>query len=327
VFVKNRQHFLMEEANGGEGTGGAGDGGILGDEGQGASGTGAGGGQGGGSGGSGEGQGANGSGGSGNGGGENPPKVTIPENWQDILPEEIRSQANLKNFKTVDALAKAYIHSQKMVGADKIAIPKNASDTELREIFEKLGLPKEADKYDVNLEKSDLSPEMIAAFKEQAFGLGIMPNQAKKLLEFFNNKQVEAKTSAQLNLKATFEKNMNLIKEEWGEAFNENAAKAKAALKEFGGSEDDIKYIRQNFGADPAVLRLLAKAGETLAEDKVRGEGGTNSNLLTPSQALAKIGQIKADINGPYFNPTHSDHAATKAEVKRLYELANPKKK
>lgn len=319
-----RNNFLMEEANGGEGAGGSG--GILGDDG--GQGTGTGGtGDGGSGGASGTGTGQGDAGGSGTGGGQGAPTVQIPENWQEILPSEIRDQANLRNFKTVDALAKAYIHSQKMVGADKIAIPKNASDTELREIFERLGLPKEAEKYDVKLENAVLDEKFTASFKEAAFKAGVMPNQAKQLLEFYNQNTKASQDSLVLAQKTKFEQNMNQIKEEWGEAYQENASRAKAALKEFTENEADAAYIRQNFGADPVVLRLLSKVGATLAEDKIKGEGGTGSNVLTPSQALARIGEIKSNIKGAYFDANHSDHAATKAEVSRLYKLAHPNKK
>lgn len=326
------KQFLMEEANGeGQGGGGAlGDGGGKGGSGDGSSGSGQGGAAGS-AGASGAGAGGAGSGDGGSGssqGGSGTPAVSIPENWQEILPNEIRDQANIRNFKTVDSLAKAYIHAQKMVGADKIAISKNPSEAEIREVQERLGLPKEADKYEVKLaDKSPLKKEIVDAFKKTAFEAGILPAQAQKLVDFMHSQEVENHNSQILRANQDFEKNMAAIHNEWGDAYGQMSAQAKAALKEFGATQDDINYFKQHFGANPTVLRFLSKVGGTLSEDKIKGEGGINSGAMTPNQALQKIAEIRANIKGPYFDPTHGDHAATKAEMKKLHEIAYPTKK
>lgn len=327
--------ILMEENNG-EGQGGSGTGeGALGDGGQGGSGQGSGtGGQGnsgGGTGGSsgnsgGSGSGDNGSGGS--NGGTQGQKVQIPENWQEVLPDEIKSEPSIKLHKTVDGLAKALINAQKLIGADKIAIPKNPDDKAIREIHERLGLPKEAEKYQIKAsENSPIPKELVEGFQKAAFEMGLLPGQAEKVVKWMEQVEIKSQESSTLQSKAAYEKNMDTIKSEWGEAYNENVLRAKAALREFGASEDDIKYIKQNFGATPAVLRLLAKAGSTLAEDKVRGEGNAAPGAMTPSQALAKIGEIKANLSHPYYNQNHSDHSAAKLEMKKLYEFAYTSKK
>lgn len=322
-------NLLMEEANG---EGQSGGGGALGDGGPGQ-GAGAGG-QGdksGGTGDAGAGAGGSGQGDGGSGaaqGGTNTQTIQIPENWQEILPDEIRNQANVRNFKTVPDVVKAYIHAQKMIGADKVAISKVPSEAEVREIQERLGLPKEVDKYEVKLpENTALKKEYVDSLKKAAFEAGVLPAQAQKLVEFLNTQEIEAQNSYNLHAKAEFEKNMASIKNEWGDAYGQMTAQAKAALKEFGATQDDINYFKQHFGANPTVLRFLSKVGGTLSEDKIKGEGGINPGAMTPNQALQKIAEIRANIKGPYFDSNHGDHAATKAEMKKLHEIAYPTKK
>lgn len=331
--------ILMEENDGSGGEGGSGGGnneGALGDGGgQGGSGQGAGtGGQGnssggtGGTGGNSSGAGSGDTGGGNSNGGTQNQKVQIPENWQEILPDEIKNEPSIKLHKTVDGLAKALINAQKLIGADKIAIPKNPDEKSIREIHEKLGLPKEAEKYQIKAsENSPIPKELVEGFQKAAFEMGLLPSQAEKVVKWMEQTETKSQESVNLQAKAAYEKNMDTIKAEWGEAYNENVLRAKAALREFGASEEDVKYIKQNFGANPAVLRLLAKAGATLAEDKVRGEGSTGSGAMTPSQALAKIGEIKANLGHAYYNPNHSDHSAAKLEMKKLYEFAYAGKK
>lgn len=330
-MLRNK-HLLMEETNG-EGQGGGSEG-ILGDTSGSGQGTGAGG-QGNSSGGTGgtggntdgAGQGNPGSGSA--NGGTSGEKVQIPENWQEVLPDEIKNEPSIKLHKTVDGLAKALINAQRLIGADKIALPKNPDDKAIREIHERLGLPKELEKYQIKAsENSPIPKELVDGFQKAAFEIGLLPGQAEKVVQWMEQTENKSQESVNLQAKAAYERNMDTIKSEWGEAYNENVLKAKAALREFGGSEEDVKHIKQTLGANPAVLRLLAKAGSTLAEDKVRGEGSTGSGAMTPSQALAKIGEIKSNTAHPYYNANHTDHSAAKLEMKKLYEFAYaPKKK
>ena len=62
--------------------------------------------------------------------------------WRESLPEDLKSDPSLLTVKDVPGLAKSYIHAQKMIGADKLAIPgKNASEEEWSAVYEKLGKP------------------------------------------------------------------------------------------------------------------------------------------------------------------------------------------
>ena len=58
------------------------------------------------------------------------------------LPEELQKEPSLQNFTNVGDMAKTLVHSQKMVGADKIAIPsKHATEEDWKQVYTKLGLP------------------------------------------------------------------------------------------------------------------------------------------------------------------------------------------
>ena len=43
--------------------------------------------------------------------------------WRSQLPKELQEDATLKKYTSVSALAGAYLNAQKLIGADKIAIP------------------------------------------------------------------------------------------------------------------------------------------------------------------------------------------------------------
>ena len=60
--------------------------------------------------------------------------------FRDSLPEDLRNNPSLKNFNDVGGLAKSYVHAQRMIGADKIALPnQNSTDEDWANVYNKLG--------------------------------------------------------------------------------------------------------------------------------------------------------------------------------------------
>ena len=45
------------------------------------------------------------------------------EDWRSMISEDLRGDTSLQHIGSIDAMAKSYINAQKMVGADKVAIP------------------------------------------------------------------------------------------------------------------------------------------------------------------------------------------------------------
>lgn len=256
-----------------------------------------------------------------------PPSVVIPENWKDILPEEMRTKGIMGNIKTVDQLAKAFFNAEKMVGADKIVVPqKGAKPEEYRAIYEKLGLPKTVEEYKLLPPAGvEIDQNYFADLKKVAFEAGIMPEQAAKFLEFIDKQDKAAATADTAKAIDERRANINKLKAEWGEAFTENSARAKAALKAYVSDEDAKRFSAMGLGADPGFLKLLAAVGGELSEDQIKTQGGTGKNVYSPQEAQAKIAELKGkDTSGAYYDKNHPDHATIKAEVNRLYPMAFP---
>jgi hypothetical protein len=319
------------------GSGGAGSGGnnsgdkevvtdpLLGDAGGGGKGTGVGGGSGGGDKGGSQGAGGDKSGDAGGGAGQ----VVIPQNWKEALPEEIRGEASLTNVPDVPTLVKNYINAQKMIGADKVAIPgKHASENDWKEVYYKLGLPRDSKEYNVELDpKTNLDKDFVETFKGKAHEIGLMPNQAKKMAEWFGKINTEVNAEADKQNRQAVINQMNGLKKEWGNDYEQNIIRARAAIMEF--ADDGMKKFIKDAGltTNPAFIKLMTKVGETLSEDTLKSHSvSQNANELSPAQANEKIAEIKANAKHPYWNPEHENHLAAKKEMNQLFEWANPRK-
>lgn len=324
-----RKYFLMEEAGDGKGAGGNGDaaagsggkdsgasGGLFDDSGAGKEGAGKGA------------AGANGGAGAGGDGGDKGKGaggVSIPENWKDALPEDLRKMPALEKLKDIPSLVKSYANLEKMLGSEKVPVPaKGATLEQMKDYFQKAGLPSEETEYKVDTQVKNVDADFLKAFSSEAFKLNVLPAQAKGIVEWF------AKTNGEIHQKqmdaytASVNKGLNDLKVEWGEAHAENMAKAKAAIREFTTPEQQEMIKKMGLGTDVTFIKMMSKIGGTLGEDKVRGEGGTGKNIMTPSEAQIKIAEIKANTKGAYYDKTHAEHEATKREVAALYNMAYP---
>ena len=57
------------------------------------------------------------------------------QDWRSSLPDDLKNDATLQNFKDVESLAKTVVHQQKVLGS-RIPIPK--TDEEKTELYAKL---------------------------------------------------------------------------------------------------------------------------------------------------------------------------------------------
>ena len=127
------------------------------------------------------------------------PVPTVAKSWKEAIPEELRNDPNISKFTELESLAKSYVNATRMIGQDKVAVPNNNStEDQWNEVYDKLGRPESADKYQLDV-KSDVVPldeSAIKSFAENAHQLGLNNKQAQGILEFYKNSM---ESSAQQN--------------------------------------------------------------------------------------------------------------------------------
>lgn len=335
LLNRAQNFFKMDKA--GDGGAGGGSGGGNGNSGGGGNGGGAGGASGGvldeggaagggkSAGDAGGAAGGNGAGGDkGNGGGSGGQKVVIPENWKDALPDDLKNDPGLAKIVDLPNLAKSLINAQKMVGADKIPVPQKGNKEEFRAVLQRLGLPEKIEDYKIELDPKTpvVDKEFFEGFTKQAHAAGLFPEQAKQLTEWFAKVNDDAYKAQVAAVQVKVDEGIKGLKAEWGESWNENVAKGKAALREFATDEEREFFTKSGLTNNPAFIKFAAKVGATLGEGKIRGEGGSGKEVFTPEQAIIRIAELKA---GPaYFDEKHADHFTVKKEVRSLYAQAYP---
>jgi hypothetical protein len=83
----------------------------------------------------------------------------------------------------------------------------------------------------------------------------------------------------------------------------------------FAEDADHAKRLDEKFGSDPDFIRLMAKVGAELGEDRLPNGGLTTLETDT----LESLRRSEA-----YRDAKHPDHAATVAKVSSLYRKLHP---
>lgn len=250
------------------------------------------------------------------------------EKWREALSEENGTDASLADIKTFDNVIKSYIHSQKMVGSEKIALPrKEWTDEDWTNFYNKIGRPSEANQYE--FEPATDVPEGFTfdenyqkEFKETAHKNGLSKKQANAAWKFIESKAMNGYRTIMDGAKNKLSESHTALRKEWGTAYDQNMKIANKAAAQ--GGQDFMDWLQKSgAGREPMLIKAFTKLGNMLSEDKL-GETGNTSTRLTPKEAKAKINKIMADKNGAYWNKLSPEHKDVIEEVETLYKMAYP---
>lgn len=225
-------------------------------------------------------------------------------------------------------LAKGYVHAQRMVGADKVAIPgKDATDEQWAEVYAKLGRPGKPEDYDLSQsqlpEGVQLDEGLQKEFLDQAHTNGLNKRQAARLYDWFLQRSGQAVQAQQQAREQALAQAQQQLKQTYGQAYEAKLELAREAVATLGG-EDLASYLEESgLGNDPRLIQAMVKAGEALAEDDLLGKGGAAGGL-TPAEARSQIQAKQADPEffKAYTDRTHPGHQEALAQMQRLYAAA-----
>jgi hypothetical protein len=260
--------------------------------------------------------------------------------WRDTLPDEIKINPALQDFKDVDALASAFIETKAMVGdsirlpgadagteaweafntklLDKVPglvkIPTDGNESEMNALWSKLGRPASAEGY-AGVPDSD-------NYLELASQLGLTKGQFNILVEKENAKAMASNSAAQVAQDSSRAEVMG----EWGAAKEQKlrqirimleATDAPAALKEAAANLDiDGKFLRW---AETLVTSIGGNEASNISGD---GTGQQSMGVMTPADANAKIMESRGNNEHAFYNRNDPGHQQAMKNMLVLHDLA-----
>jgi hypothetical protein len=251
------------------------------------------------------------------------------ENWRDGLPEGIRSEKCLDNIKNIGALANSYVHAQRAIGANKVALPnENSSDEDWAAFYKACGRPETETGYTTDgiqlPEGVTLDQSAVDSFRKFAFEHGFNQKTFNAALAYDVERvqqQAAAQAAAQqaeyndtLAKLKTEETNGDLRKQYGNDFATVNAViqQCNKAMNTFGLTEALGKAgLLNNYD----VIKALAKIGASMSESRMKGGEDGIKHLPDPQ---SRLNEIRNNPDDPFYKKEHPAHEARVQEVNNL---------
>jgi hypothetical protein len=242
--------------------------------------------------------------------------------WYDTIEDsDLKGYLQNKGWKDPAELAVGYRNLEKLVGHEKIPLPKGVDDKDgWARVYDALGRPKNADDYKLALPEG-ADPTFAKAAAGKFHELGLNPSQAAALTDWYNS-QAQTMSQAQITQQTqAVEEQLGSLKSEWGGAWDENVNLGQRAAREFGLDQTKLAAMETALGTGE-LLKFMARVGRGLTEHKFEGGQTTNSFGMTPEAAKNRLGQLQQD--GDWSKKYLSGNADARAEMDRLMKIAYP---
>lgn len=257
------------------------------------------------------------------------PASTSTGGWKSQINTDLKNSPLLSKFEdTPEGLNKAlesHANLEKLLGHEKVPIPKDAKDVEGWNRFAKaMGIPDKAEGYGIPDAKmpdgwNGAVPNKNE-FAEIAHAHKLTPAQANGLWETFIRKNIEGYQSAVNAHKEQIVNTVNQLKGEWGDAYETNVELGQMVINKFSTDPEMNDFITATLSQDPRGIKFLARLGDQFAENKM-GDFQMKRFSLGPEQAQEEIHKIMNDPNHAYVNPKASarEHQAAVDYVNSLH--------
>lgn len=257
-----------------------------------------------------------------------------PSSWKSYLRSDLKDSPLSKKFEdTPDGLNKfteGYANLEKLLGHEKVPIPKDEKDVEGWARYSKaMGVPEKPEGYkledaklpdsmkDVSLDKNKFAEVMHAHKIHPSAVKGIWEAYQKTVSDSYN----KVVTDHQNNLTNT----VNGLKSEWGDSYNVNVELGQEVISKFSDDQEMNDFVTNSLTKSPAGIKFLAKIGKEFSENKV-GDFQSKRFSYSPDEAMEEVRKIKMDLEGPYHNSkgkfTEAEHNAALNRVNSLLASA-----
>ena len=184
-----------------------------------------------------------------------PTPTPEPGNWYDNLSPDLKNNPTVQKYSNNEEQIKGHLELQKTLGTDRVAIPKDANDTDAwAKINGIRGVPEKADDYRLNAVKA---PEGMGkefdrfAFQEQMKEISASPQQAQKLWENHTSMLTNGAAAASEQFKSQVEDAKAVMMQEHGEAYESMIQQGQDVINTFAKDEAQKDAITVAMAKDP----------------------------------------------------------------------------
>jgi hypothetical protein len=245
--------------------------------------------------------------------------------WFEGLPEGLKANPTLQNFKgkDVSAVAESLVNAEKLIGGS-LRLP-TEKDTpadraaKMEKVYAQLGRPATPDAYNIPAPAADSGvpwdTAKAEAFKGVAHKLGLTQEQVQGLTEY----EVQRSLSNSVDQVAAFNTCMETLDKDWGAATKQMLGLSRRTAATYFDADTIAALDASGVSNDPRFVKALAKMGKDLLEEGliVGGREGLSEDGGVMSMQ-AEVDKVMGDVNGPYWNKAHPGHDSAVTRMAQL---------
>ena len=229
-----------------------------------------------------------------------------------------REWVQKKGWDSPVAMASSYREIEKLMGGEKLPIPKDPNDKAAWDVVHRaLGKPESPEGY--GLDKIEGLDKTFAGEAAKAFhDLGLSPKQAQALVEFQTNGVKARMEAAENEFQQTRQLDVNGMKKDWGNQFEPKVEMGRRAATQFGLDNTALESLERAMGTRKAS-EFLVKVGESFAEAPMVHAQAPTPQAMTPETAKVELERLMKD---PVWTKKNYDgDPAARAEMQRLIRI------
>jgi hypothetical protein len=263
--------------------------------------------------------------------------------WRSELPEAFREAPFIKAADSLDDAVSQLSNAASHMG-NSIRVPSEEASEEDRKAFydkvlqkapdlmpkptdenldafyNSMGRPEAHDKYSYTPPEGKEVPEDFGAFAEAAHKAGLSQDQFNAVLDgVLGNVWQQQDTMEHEQQQA-----MKALNSEWGLSFDQRMEAVKNFL-DLSDAPDGIKELFQSEAMSPTEIKWLHEIATKNASAAELATQQTQGNVpLSPAEAQARIAEISANNDHPYWNAADPRHKQAVEKMLEYQKAAAP---
>lgn len=213
-----------------------------------------------------------------------PIEAPVDQPWNANLPQDLREDATLSRFKTLEEQAKAHKELRAKAGSMINVLKDDSTDDEKRDHYSKLGCPKDATGYQLSLpEGIDMPQETINWFSETAHALGLSKTAGEALFTKYLDKEINERNERGNEVARESQKTKEDLQRIWGRDFEANMNVGNNVFSQMFSPNTQAKIQKLGLQNDPDFIKDLVGIGGKVGEDSTSGTHGKGVALSIDS--------------------------------------------
>lgn len=243
--------------------------------------------------------------------------------WYGTIEDaELKGWVENKGFKDPITALQSMKNQEKLIGGDKVAIPKSAEDKEAWDAFYKAaGRPEKSEDYQLPVPEGD-DGKFAGEAGQWMHELGLNTQQARGLAEKWNAHIASMQETQKAQDEAASAAEWQDLKKEWGGEYATNLEQANRVNQAFDIKQDELNAVLS--GNEAMLTKILKRVGDKMLEDKYQDGDGGKTFTQTKEGAQAEIKELRNDKD--FMQKFNAGDVAAKSKMKDLYKRAYPDK-